>query len=173
VKRSDYLNTFEFLDKLAENLKVKLANPPKLWSHLPARWTHTHTHTHTHTDISTAAGVDAGAGREGGREECVPGYSRRSTVDMTFPHPGLWWSRVPRLGGRGAEVSDQCRPSSSSSPSSVVGSHIRDGENTRHGHSTDLVYPNCPRSSGVSECVCVRRHRVCSAKKVFIKSVGL
>lgn len=25
VKRSDYLNTFEFLDKIAENLKAKLA----------------------------------------------------------------------------------------------------------------------------------------------------
>lgn len=25
VQRSDYLNTFEFLDKIAENLKVKLA----------------------------------------------------------------------------------------------------------------------------------------------------
>ncbi|KAJ3592577.1 hypothetical protein NHX12_007704 [Muraenolepis orangiensis] len=30
VKRADYLNTFEFLDKLAENLKMKLANQPKL-----------------------------------------------------------------------------------------------------------------------------------------------
>uniref|UniRef100_A0A3Q2YKL3 Isocitrate dehydrogenase [NADP] n=1 Tax=Hippocampus comes TaxID=109280 RepID=A0A3Q2YKL3_HIPCM len=30
VTRSDYLNTFEFLDKLAENLKAKLANQPKL-----------------------------------------------------------------------------------------------------------------------------------------------
>ncbi|KAI4796378.1 hypothetical protein KUCAC02_027801 [Chaenocephalus aceratus] len=30
VTRADYLNTFEFLDKLAENLKIKLANPPKL-----------------------------------------------------------------------------------------------------------------------------------------------
>ncbi|CAM9313113.1 unnamed protein product [Lampetra planeri] len=28
--RTDYLNTFEFLDKLAENLKMKLANQPKL-----------------------------------------------------------------------------------------------------------------------------------------------
>lgn len=30
VTRADYLNTFEFLDKLAENLKAKLANQPKL-----------------------------------------------------------------------------------------------------------------------------------------------
>ncbi|KAL2081749.1 hypothetical protein ACEWY4_023602 [Coilia grayii] len=30
VQRSDYLNTFEFLDKLAENLKTKLSNQPKL-----------------------------------------------------------------------------------------------------------------------------------------------
>uniref|UniRef100_A0A668VRN6 Isocitrate dehydrogenase [NADP] n=1 Tax=Oreochromis aureus TaxID=47969 RepID=A0A668VRN6_OREAU len=30
VKRADYLNTFEFLDKLAENLKIKLASQPKL-----------------------------------------------------------------------------------------------------------------------------------------------
>uniref|UniRef100_A0A673B1Q2 isocitrate dehydrogenase (NADP(+)) n=1 Tax=Sphaeramia orbicularis TaxID=375764 RepID=A0A673B1Q2_9TELE len=30
VTRADYLNTFEFLDKLAENLKMKLANQPKL-----------------------------------------------------------------------------------------------------------------------------------------------
>ncbi|CAG5865394.1 unnamed protein product [Menidia menidia] len=30
VKRADYLNTFEFLDKLAENLKIKLSSPPKL-----------------------------------------------------------------------------------------------------------------------------------------------
>ncbi|XP_068428710.1 isocitrate dehydrogenase [NADP] cytoplasmic [Clinocottus analis] len=30
VQRTDYLNTFDFLDKLAENLKVKMANPPKL-----------------------------------------------------------------------------------------------------------------------------------------------
>lgn len=36
VTRADYLNTFEFLDKLAENLKIKLANQPKLWSHHPA-----------------------------------------------------------------------------------------------------------------------------------------
>ncbi|KAF6021000.1 IDH1 [Bugula neritina] len=26
VKREDYLNTFEFMDKLAENLKLKMAN---------------------------------------------------------------------------------------------------------------------------------------------------
>uniref|UniRef100_A0A3Q3KR59 Isocitrate dehydrogenase [NADP] n=1 Tax=Monopterus albus TaxID=43700 RepID=A0A3Q3KR59_MONAL len=30
VTRADYLNTFEFLDKLAENLKMKLASHPKL-----------------------------------------------------------------------------------------------------------------------------------------------
>lgn len=30
VQRSDYLNTFEFLDKLAENLQLKLAAPSKL-----------------------------------------------------------------------------------------------------------------------------------------------
>lgn len=30
VTRADYLNTFEFLDKLAENLKIKMANQPKL-----------------------------------------------------------------------------------------------------------------------------------------------
>uniref|UniRef100_A0A8C5B0C8 isocitrate dehydrogenase (NADP(+)) n=1 Tax=Gadus morhua TaxID=8049 RepID=A0A8C5B0C8_GADMO len=30
VTRADYLNTFEFLDKIAENLKMKLANQPKL-----------------------------------------------------------------------------------------------------------------------------------------------
>uniref|UniRef100_A0A8C6U6X4 Isocitrate dehydrogenase [NADP] n=1 Tax=Neogobius melanostomus TaxID=47308 RepID=A0A8C6U6X4_9GOBI len=30
VTRADYLNTFEFLDKLAENLKTKMANHPKL-----------------------------------------------------------------------------------------------------------------------------------------------
>ncbi|XP_061143420.1 isocitrate dehydrogenase [NADP] cytoplasmic isoform X1 [Syngnathus typhle] len=30
VTRADYLNTFEFLDKLAENLKAKMANQPKL-----------------------------------------------------------------------------------------------------------------------------------------------
>uniref|UniRef100_A0A6P8QX08 Isocitrate dehydrogenase [NADP] n=2 Tax=Geotrypetes seraphini TaxID=260995 RepID=A0A6P8QX08_GEOSA len=30
VQRSDYLNTFEFMDKLAENLKMKLASQPKL-----------------------------------------------------------------------------------------------------------------------------------------------
>ncbi|KAM9805030.1 isocitrate dehydrogenase [NADP] cytoplasmic [Neosynchiropus ocellatus] len=30
VTRADYLNTFEFLDKLAENLRIKLANQPKL-----------------------------------------------------------------------------------------------------------------------------------------------
>lgn len=30
VQRADYLNTFEFLDKLAENLKVKLLSQPKL-----------------------------------------------------------------------------------------------------------------------------------------------
>uniref|UniRef100_A0A8C6MH31 Isocitrate dehydrogenase [NADP] n=1 Tax=Nothobranchius furzeri TaxID=105023 RepID=A0A8C6MH31_NOTFU len=30
VTSADYLNTFAFLDKLAENLKVKLASPPKL-----------------------------------------------------------------------------------------------------------------------------------------------
>ena len=30
VTRADYLNTFEFLDKIAENLKKKLANQPKL-----------------------------------------------------------------------------------------------------------------------------------------------
>ncbi|KAK7154141.1 hypothetical protein R3I94_007492 [Phoxinus phoxinus] len=30
VARSDYLNTFEFLDKLAENLKIKLSSQPKL-----------------------------------------------------------------------------------------------------------------------------------------------
>lgn len=30
VTRADYLNTFEFLDKLAENLKMKLTNHPKL-----------------------------------------------------------------------------------------------------------------------------------------------
>ncbi|XP_053554602.1 isocitrate dehydrogenase [NADP] cytoplasmic [Bombina bombina] len=30
VQRSDYLNTFEFLDKLAENLKLKLSAHPKL-----------------------------------------------------------------------------------------------------------------------------------------------
>ncbi|XP_034287847.2 isocitrate dehydrogenase [NADP] cytoplasmic [Pantherophis guttatus] len=30
VKRSDYLNTFEFLDKLAENLKTKLSSQPRL-----------------------------------------------------------------------------------------------------------------------------------------------
>merc|ERR1719498_564938 len=30
VTRADYLNTFEFLDKLAENLKMKLASQPKL-----------------------------------------------------------------------------------------------------------------------------------------------
>nr|XP_020636424.1 isocitrate dehydrogenase [NADP] cytoplasmic [Pogona vitticeps] len=30
VKRSDYLNTFEFMDKLAENLKAKLSSQPKL-----------------------------------------------------------------------------------------------------------------------------------------------
>uniref|UniRef100_A0A8C1VJ56 Isocitrate dehydrogenase [NADP] n=1 Tax=Cyprinus carpio TaxID=7962 RepID=A0A8C1VJ56_CYPCA len=30
VTRSDYLNTFEFLDKLAENLKIKLSSQPKL-----------------------------------------------------------------------------------------------------------------------------------------------
>lgn len=30
VTRADYLNTFEFLDKLAENLKVKLSVQPKL-----------------------------------------------------------------------------------------------------------------------------------------------
>lgn len=32
VQRADYLNTFEFLDKLAENLKIKLSSQPKLWS---------------------------------------------------------------------------------------------------------------------------------------------
>ncbi|KAG9348703.1 hypothetical protein JZ751_029020 [Albula glossodonta] len=32
VLRSDYLNTFEFLDKLAENLKIKLSSQPKLAS---------------------------------------------------------------------------------------------------------------------------------------------
>ncbi|KAK7882315.1 hypothetical protein WMY93_028489 [Mugilogobius chulae] len=30
VTRADYLNTFEFLDKLADNLKAKMANQPKL-----------------------------------------------------------------------------------------------------------------------------------------------
>ncbi|XP_016895438.1 isocitrate dehydrogenase [NADP] cytoplasmic [Cynoglossus semilaevis] len=30
VTRDDYLNTFQFLDKLAENLKLKLSNQPKL-----------------------------------------------------------------------------------------------------------------------------------------------
>uniref|UniRef100_A0A8C5HV51 Isocitrate dehydrogenase [NADP] n=2 Tax=Gouania willdenowi TaxID=441366 RepID=A0A8C5HV51_GOUWI len=30
VTRADYLNTFQFLDKLAENLKIKLKNQPKL-----------------------------------------------------------------------------------------------------------------------------------------------
>ena len=30
VTRSDYLNTFEFLDKLAENLTIKLSSQPKL-----------------------------------------------------------------------------------------------------------------------------------------------
>lgn len=30
VARSDYLNTFEFLDKLADNLKIKLSSQPKL-----------------------------------------------------------------------------------------------------------------------------------------------
>ncbi|XP_029462240.1 isocitrate dehydrogenase [NADP] cytoplasmic [Rhinatrema bivittatum] len=30
VQRSDYLSTFEFMDKLAENLKMKLASQPKL-----------------------------------------------------------------------------------------------------------------------------------------------
>uniref|UniRef100_A0A8B9RHK6 Isocitrate dehydrogenase [NADP] n=1 Tax=Astyanax mexicanus TaxID=7994 RepID=A0A8B9RHK6_ASTMX len=30
VQRSDYLNTFEFLDKLADNLKIKLSSQPKL-----------------------------------------------------------------------------------------------------------------------------------------------
>ncbi|KAJ8012649.1 hypothetical protein DPEC_G00045080 [Dallia pectoralis] len=30
TQRSDYLNTFEFLDKLAENLKIKMSNQPKL-----------------------------------------------------------------------------------------------------------------------------------------------
>lgn len=30
VTRADYLNTFEFLDKLAENLKMKLSSHPKL-----------------------------------------------------------------------------------------------------------------------------------------------
>ncbi|XP_053733054.1 isocitrate dehydrogenase [NADP] cytoplasmic [Synchiropus splendidus] len=30
VTRADYLNTFEFLDKLADNLRIKLANQPKL-----------------------------------------------------------------------------------------------------------------------------------------------
>ncbi|KAK3568981.1 hypothetical protein QTP86_021389 [Hemibagrus guttatus] len=30
VQRADYLNTFEFLDKLAENLKIKLMSQPKL-----------------------------------------------------------------------------------------------------------------------------------------------
>uniref|UniRef100_A0A673H8E4 isocitrate dehydrogenase (NADP(+)) n=1 Tax=Sinocyclocheilus rhinocerous TaxID=307959 RepID=A0A673H8E4_9TELE len=30
VTRSDYLNTFEFLDKLAKNLKIKLSSQPKL-----------------------------------------------------------------------------------------------------------------------------------------------
>uniref|UniRef100_A0AAR2KC48 Isocitrate dehydrogenase [NADP] n=1 Tax=Pygocentrus nattereri TaxID=42514 RepID=A0AAR2KC48_PYGNA len=30
VQRSDYLNTFEFLDKLAENLSIKLSKQPKL-----------------------------------------------------------------------------------------------------------------------------------------------
>lgn len=30
VTRADYLNTFEFLEKLAENLKMKLSSQPKL-----------------------------------------------------------------------------------------------------------------------------------------------
>uniref|UniRef100_A0A672K6X1 isocitrate dehydrogenase (NADP(+)) n=1 Tax=Sinocyclocheilus grahami TaxID=75366 RepID=A0A672K6X1_SINGR len=30
ITRSDYLNTFEFLDKLAKNLKIKLSSQPKL-----------------------------------------------------------------------------------------------------------------------------------------------
>lgn len=30
VTRADYLNTFEFLEKLAENLKMKLSTQPKL-----------------------------------------------------------------------------------------------------------------------------------------------
>lgn len=42
TKRSDYLNTFEFLDKLSENLKTKMSNQPKLWwPHLPTLNTHT------------------------------------------------------------------------------------------------------------------------------------
>ncbi|KAF3843643.1 hypothetical protein F7725_002492 [Dissostichus mawsoni] len=46
VTRADYLNTFEFLDKLAENLKIKLANPPNcdLPTHPPPP-THAHIQT--------------------------------------------------------------------------------------------------------------------------------
>lgn len=54
VQRADYLNTFEFLDKLAENLKVKLLSQPKLWSR-PLCSTHSHcTHRNrglTHSDL--------------------------------------------------------------------------------------------------------------------------
>lgn len=56
VKRSDYLNTFEFLDKLAENLKMKLSSQPKLWFHLVCLlWPDNHslTNTSSQTDCLT------------------------------------------------------------------------------------------------------------------------
>lgn len=53
VARSDYLNTFEFLDRLAENLKTKLSSQPKLWfaaqclgQFTTDRQTHAHKHRH-------------------------------------------------------------------------------------------------------------------------------
>lgn len=53
VARSDYLNTFEFLDRLAENLKTKLSSQPKLWFAAQClvqlttdRQTHAHKHRH-------------------------------------------------------------------------------------------------------------------------------
>lgn len=52
VQRADYLNTFEFLDKLAENLKLKLTSQPKLWS----RPLHS-THPRWHTQISSSCPV--------------------------------------------------------------------------------------------------------------------
>lgn len=111
VTRADYLNTFEFLDKLAENLKIKLASQPKLWFHLPAfQQTHTHSNTcsctqrHLHSYWNCGPPPPSNATPE--REACTQNsriksksvISQRGTVKngalSTAKHNGGFWSQL-------------------------------------------------------------------------------
>lgn len=78
VKRTDYLNTFEFLDKLAENLKIKMAKQPKLWSPRPLSLCSSTT-THINSSIHTETTTQLLAQEQEGTRQIIPYHWVRSS----------------------------------------------------------------------------------------------